>query len=103
MSVYTDPDTGATIRRSRSRRTTETVQLRIPEYLDEMYLSDLRQLDELAAHLPGDALVQPREYGVDITYTLIDEDDEQSLIDEPSVDGPEDDATDRERDRLVGL
>lgn len=102
MSVYTDPDTGATIRRSRSRRTTETVQLRIPEHLVEVSLSDLRRLIELSAHLPGDALVQPREYGVDITYTLIDEDDEP-LVYGPSADGPEDDATDRERDRLVGL
>lgn len=97
MSIYTDPETGATIRRHRSRRTTETVQLRISEYLDGMYLSDLRRLIELAAHLPGDAVVQPREDGIDIEYTLIDEDDE------PSVDGPEDHATDRERDRLVGL
>lgn len=97
MSIYTDPDTGATIRRSRSRRTTEIMQLRIPEYVDQMQLSSLRRLIELAAHLPGDAVVQPHEDGIDIEYTLIDEDDE------PSVDGPEDQATDRERDRLVGL
>lgn len=76
MTKHTDPDTAATITRSRWRRTTETAVLRVEETVGDMYLSNLRDLVRLTEHLPGTALVRADGNGIDITYEVREADED---------------------------
>lgn len=70
----TDPETGATLIGQRQRIVSETLCLKAGDTVD-LLLCDLRRLVDAAAHLPGEAIVDPREGQIFISYRLATEDD----------------------------
>ncbi|WP_067671767.1 hypothetical protein [Nocardia miyunensis] len=49
-------------------RTIEAAHLDLHDYLDELRLDDLRRLVEATAHMPAEAIVRPRDTGVDVLW-----------------------------------
>ncbi|WP_067891327.1 hypothetical protein [Nocardia vaccinii] len=106
MTEDTSPIGAAEITTSRQQCVVETASLRVPDGVDEFYLSDLRQLVDISALIPGDAVVRPRHDGIDITYTTTVDTVRAPEVDEPAAEAvrvPSDDAMDDLRARLAAV
>lgn len=80
----TNPETGATLIGQRQRIVSETLCLKAEPTVD-LLLCDLRRLVDAAAHLPGEAVVDPREGQIFLSYRLATEDNTDPDVPSPVV------------------